>query len=157
MYFWNIAKVREQLASGALNERTGFKYFMAHVVLYALSYVVFSEPDQFDYLFGFISIPILIAGVLFAHHCNGGYEGESFYSRLFAISWVMTIKFFTALVIFFSVMGLLEGTATEVDSSIYLYTELTTFTTLYIIYYWRIGVHMQRTNALVAAKSNTSA
>lgn len=153
MYFWQIAKVREQLASGVLNERTGFKYFMAHVVFYSLAYLILGEGggERVDYIIAMLSIPITIGGVLYAHHCNSGYEGENFYTRLFAISWVMTIKLLAAGVVFFFLLSLFEGAAENVDASSYLYTEAGVFILFQLIYYWRIGHHMRRTNDLAAA------
>ena len=150
MYFWHIEKVREQLASGAISERTGFKYFMAHIVLYSLAYVPIFETEPFDYAVGLLLIPITVGGVLYAHRSNGGYEGENFYTKLFTISWVMTVKLLVAIVVYFALFGFFTAAAGGKDDLSYNIAKAVLFTLFMLVYYWRIGVHIRHTNQLIA-------
>lgn len=149
MYFWNIKKVREELATGEMSERNVFKYFIAHALLFSVvSIPYYYETTNIDIILGIVLVFITIGGLFYVRECNGGYEGKDFFTRLFSISWIVTIKLFVLalLVIFF--VGFYDG----ITNSDLLYeapvVEAFIIGIFSLVYYWRIGVHIHKTREL---------
>lgn len=146
MYFWNIKKVTEELATGEISEHNVFKYFIAHALIFLIAMIPAYETTRLDTIISIALLFITIGGLFYARRCNGGSEGKDFFTRLFSISWVMTIKFFVLLVLVAFIGGFFEA-ITEADiRSDAPAVEGFMIGILSIVFYWRIGVHISKVN-----------
>ncbi|RUO26560.1 hypothetical protein CWE09_07590 [Aliidiomarina minuta] len=149
MYFWNIKNVREELATGKISERNAFKYFIAHALWLSVLLIPSSEEYKPDSWILIVWVVITIGGLFYVRHGNGGYEGENFFTRFFAIAWVMEVKFF-ALMLLLALAGVFYEGATDSDvrADFPVTYGLLGLGIYGVLFYWRIGVHMRRTKEL---------
>ncbi len=110
MYFWNLHALKAMLKERPLTDREALPYyfvvaFLIQLDAYASTYFESAEPSSsLDHLFGAIYAVIVLAGILWAYVRNGGRHGFSFFSRYFAIGWVVGIQLLAAAVAPFIVM-----------------------------------------------------
>ncbi len=144
MYFWNIEKLKEELAKAPLNQKQTLNYLVAVTIIYGLGTIPFGSYNQYDVFASALVIPVTIIGVYWAYYSNGGDEGQDFLSRYMAISWVMMVRLIVFLIptIFIGVilLSLLSGQEPPEHASI---VDVVVIVTIEVFYYWRVAVHMK--------------
>ena len=144
MYFMDINKLKAELISEKLSEEDSFGYLFFSILII---FVPVGEVDSYnnaDNIASYIVIGIIIIGLYYVFHCNGGKNGCHFLSRYISISFVVlfrTVVFFFipaafALIIIEDVF--MGGVPDE--TTIY---EAILFVALFLVYYLSIGKHIK--------------
>ena len=150
MYFWQIRKLREQLATSGLSSRQAFSYYLATAILGALLYEAVangpsSEASPVDVLDAVLYFSCLIGGIIWSYRQNGGADGIDFLDRLVPIAWVMFWRLVAVVIPFFVVVGAIDwyrtGNLGRPGSEIAIL--ILFMNGLYGWMWWRIGVHMR--------------
>lgn len=135
MYFWNIEKLKGDLANNSVSERDYLKYLIATTILYTLSGIPYFDANYFDVLSLSLSLPISVLGIIYAYKLS---NKHNFLGKFIPISWVVTVRMVPfVIVVAFFIAGFIPEETTEWDVSFIAIIEL--------IFYWRIGHHIQRT------------
>ena len=144
-YFWRIHDLKASMVSQPLSEREVLPYLLLTLGLYA---AIASLPTQafnlWDYLGAAWTVAITVLGIVYVYHRNGGSKGRDFLQRLFAIGWVVTIRW----VVFLSLALLLFYISIEFWSVFEIEDE-TQWHDFAIIalaeigLYWRMGFHVR--------------
>ncbi|MCC6797827.1 MAG: hypothetical protein IT366_22120 [Candidatus Hydrogenedentes bacterium] len=105
MYFWNLHALKAMLKERPLTDHEALPYyfvvaFLMQLDVYASTYFASVEPSSssVELLSSAIYHVIVLAGILWAYIRNGGRNGYSFFSRYFAIGWVVGIRLLVAII-----------------------------------------------------------
>lgn len=150
MYFWQIRKLRAQLASEGLSEKQAFYYYLATAILSALLYEVVangppSEPQAIDLLDAAMYFGFTIGGIAWCYQQNDGASGKDFLVRIVPIAWVMLWRLVAVVIPFFIVVGLVDyletGKLGRPGSEITILIII--MNCLFGGMWWRMGAHMK--------------
>lgn len=149
MYFWQINKLRQQLASEGLSEQQAFYYYLATAILSAVLYEIVangppSEASSADLLDAMMYFAFTIGGVAWCYRQNGGAEGTDFLTRIVPVAWVMFWRLVACVIPFFVIVGVIDWYQTghlgrpgsEMPVLIIIMNGL------FAGMWWRMGVHM---------------
>lgn len=144
MYFWRIRNLVRRLIERDLTETEAFQYYFANSVVLAIASELPGEKWNLWDAFGAISTLIVtITGLLIAFVANGGGAGQSFLARFNAISWVIFLRFLSAMfLVMIPALIVMEvlGRSSEVTS----WWEAVLFVLVEILLYARIITHIKR-------------
>lgn len=138
MYFWNIEKLKQQLAQGPLSERETLSYLLAFSIVITLSMWGNGEWVWWQAL---LEVVLAVAGTLYVYRRNGGDGGEHFLQRYMTVGWVVGIRYtvpFMLLLIGGFAVAAVAGVLEQIDE--WVYALITTLFSLLL--YWRIGHHI---------------
>lgn len=152
MYILGINKLRQQLASDAVDEKQAFHYYLATAILSGLTYeAVANSPASggamlpVDYLDGVLDLVFTVAGISWCYLQNGGAKGDDFLQRIVPIGWVMLWRaLLFGLLPFTILVGFLNWNATgsygrpESETVI----EIVIHNGIFLVMFWRMGAHM---------------
>lgn len=160
MYWWKIKRLKDRLVERPLTAGEQLSYYIAALVLfYMLMALIQLAPagSAPEVLVNFIlSIAIAVFGSLYWYVSNGGANGKEFLPRLFAIAWVVTIRW-SVLAVPLLILG---GTVLMIASILVGDTGLDLADTptpgpiitvayyalwylLWVLLIWRCGVHLR--------------
>jgi hypothetical protein len=151
MYFFKYHPLKEILKNRELTDRQALPYIFVFMGLTAffMSFPLLDEMNGWDYLSGFLSVILSIAGVYYAYLQNGGAEGYDFIQKYIVLGWVVSVRvLLISIPIFFvafltgDFLGLVEDTSTAYDVIILAAFE--------VILYQRIGRHIRDTKTITS-------
>ena len=153
MYFWNIEALKEEIRGGHFSDKEAIPYIVLTLFLYTLvSELVYYFPAQdtyniWDGIDSFLIIVIPLFGIIYAYKKNGGGEGREFANKFFSIGFVLTIRFLVyfivpmiAMIFYWSFVE--QGEAVE-ETTLF---DVVVFHLWYILYYYRLGKHIEETH-----------
>ncbi len=147
MYWWNIEKLKLELAAGPLRPSLAYTYGAIYVVCAApLGFMPHGAYNGWDTISMLVAATIAFAGIRACYLANGGPNGRDFLDRFFSLSFVVTVRLLPALAIAVVLLGLLKGEkeeATVVDAITSLLGGLI---------YWRTAVHTRSVAGRAAEK-----
>jgi hypothetical protein len=150
MYFWQIRKLRAQLAGDGLSSQHAFRYYLATAILSAALYEIVangppSEPSTVDILDAVLYFACTIGGIVWCYRQNGGAAGVDFLDRIVPIAWVMFWRLVACIIPFFLAVGLIDwyqtGNLGRPGSEMPLLIVI--MNGLFGGMWWRMGVHMK--------------
>jgi hypothetical protein len=161
MYFWRIKRLKDDLRAGDVPLRQVTGYALAHLLLWTLStsllaFIPAEDSRTFTADFGvFIlgSMLASIAGLWAAYRSNGGDGGRDLAGRLFALGWVLGLRFmlfwfvlFTVLI--FVVVGVTmaqqESPETaDVSGPLIEWVASGTMLLASVLFFWRLAHHLK--------------
>lgn len=154
MYWWNVAKLAEDLREGRVEEKERFKYFLATSILWALGPQPFLYYGQtfkvMDVISAVVLLAITVIGTILCYRANRSGDDTDFIGRMICLGWPVLIKvavlgivvvFFEALFVALA-LGSESGSSKVVDAVL----EVLLVGLLGTYYYWLIYKYM----ALVA-------
>ena len=95
MYFWRIARLREDLVASRVGERESLGYVLWFGgVTTLLSSLPLGEFNLWDYVDVVTMFAAFLIGTAYVFRCNGGSSGREFLTRYVSLNWVFGIRFF---------------------------------------------------------------
>jgi len=148
MYFWQIRRLREDLAAGVVSERHAFYYYLGTALLGALLYEAVangppSEGSAGDVLDGAMYIGSVVVGLVRRYRQNGGAAGREFLQRIVPVAWVMWWRLVAVAAVFFVAVGVYQWLTTGTPGRTEAPAVVILMNLLYLGMYWRTGVHMR--------------
>lgn len=160
MYWWNIQRLKDALVERPLTAREQLSYYIAtFVVLYllmalgALAPAASASATVFNLILSFV---FLVFGTLYCYASNGGANGTEFLPRLFAVGWVVTIRWSVVAVpllilggFVLMVMSILVGDTgpdpadAATPGPIFTVASTALWYLLYALLIWRCGAHLR--------------
>jgi hypothetical protein len=149
MYFWKTRLLVDELAKGALEERTLKNYYLATSILILVTYYLASlEPRE-----NFYALAVEVIGTLFAtiiglnaaFTANGGVTGTRFLDKVIAISFPLLIRVLVtgfALGLLVGILRIAEVSEGEVEWLISI-----AVIAIQVIFFLRLVAHVRKTNA----------
>lgn len=130
------------MAAGPLSDRQVLPYLLVYVGMFtAVSFIPATMTNVWDGLGAVWSVLLAVFGTLYIYHRNGGAHGQHFLQRIFAVGWVVAIRWlpvlFVAIVTLFAVLAALAVEATETT-----WYEFLLVAAAEALVYWRTGYHV---------------
>ncbi len=153
MYFWKIEKLKDDIASGRLNEKDRFIYALIYVVLGAVVVEVMmlmpiENGNIWDLANSVGNVLIVLLGTVFAFKANGSSSGEDFLGKYFSIGFVMAIRFLIyavpLLVMLFVYYFYAFAEEEDIPTN---YIDVIPFLLWYAALYWRMYVHIKQVSS----------
>jgi hypothetical protein len=146
VYWWKVSKLAEDFQNNRVDEREGFKYYLATII----SWTMFLEISQYvGSAFDFISLISFTVGVggtilgsFLCYGANKNGDDRDFIARMICLGWPITVKlmvilFVPAVIIFAPVAFVLalEGSSSDFAGEVHgLIFELL----FVVVYYWML-------------------
>ena len=94
MYFWRIENLKNKMTTAPLSEREVLPYVIWSAVVTSASWTLpgGEKMDVGHVIMTMCNILIVIFGTIYVYRQNGGANGQHFLQRLYAIGWVITIR-----------------------------------------------------------------
>ncbi|MGI8924198.1 MAG: hypothetical protein ACR2HJ_09225 [Fimbriimonadales bacterium] len=146
MYFWNIDKLKEEMAAGPFTDRQLLPYVVTLTALSSAAVTLLvlvgslTGMNLWDWLSGASSFLLAIVGTLFIYRRNGGPEGKHFLQRILVVGWVVSIRCLVAMVAIMFLLAVLVWSDETVDTKWY---DALLFAVVEAVAYWRIGYHVR--------------
>jgi uncharacterized membrane protein len=139
MQFISAKPLIEKYQRGTFDDATVGPYFMAYMVLMAVSALgMFMDVTSWDIFAGVLSVVITVFGVFHLKRQNQGTYGRQFLSKYFTLGWIVSIRMLLIVVpflVFFSVIFQLIG-GDEAAAAVGA-----VFTILFeVAFYWWLGL-----------------
>lgn len=148
MYFVQYHPLKEKLRERSLSESEALPYWiLLNVVIGLTAFLpMIDEFNVWDATAGAMSSLIAIGGIYYVYSQNGGASGFDFIQKSVVLGWVVGIRcllaFIPIMIVFYEVVEILMGE--EIYENTNLLDVMLT-ASLYIIYFWRLGKHIQDT------------
>lgn len=149
MYFWKTHLLVEDLKNNSLDETNLKNYYLATSILISVCYyLAMMSPKAYPPAMVFEAIStiiITVLGINAAFKANGGPSGVHFLNKVVSITFPLLIK----VLISGFVLGIFVEMLTIAGAS-QLQTDWVTsiaIVIMQIVLYWRLAVHVRRTNA----------
>jgi uncharacterized membrane protein len=161
MYFWRIKRLKDELRAGDVPPRQVTGYALAHLLLWTLStsllaFIPAEEPNTLTADFGvFIlgSAIISIVGLWAAYRSNGGDSGRDLAGRLFALGWVLGLRFMLFWFVLFTILLLVmvgvtmaqqgDQETAEVSGPLVEWVASGTMLLASVLFFWRLAHHLK--------------
>ena len=104
MFFWRIARLKQELVEQPLSSRGELPYLIAYVVLSSVVlYIPYTKGDVPVLVDAAVATAIAAGGTVYVYRQNGGGDGRFFLQRYFSIGWVVAVRFAAALLLIYAV------------------------------------------------------
>jgi hypothetical protein len=151
MYFWNTKALSEDIKNSKLTENDWKNYYLAGLIFLTLSiYIITLSPREnitSVLIEAILMIGIIIFGVnvTFNTHKASDNNVANYISKMTALSFPLSVKFFTLSMLIGFVMGIAEGAglSLELEQSWFI-TVLSL--SVEILLFWRLNTHLQSIN-----------
>jgi uncharacterized membrane-anchored protein YitT (DUF2179 family) len=153
MYFWKIEQLKDDIASGQLNEKDRFIYVLIYVVLSAIvmelmTLIPIENGNVWDLANSVGNVLIVSLGTIFAFKANGSANGKDFLGKYFSIGFVMAIRFLVYAIPLLAILFVYYFYAfAEEEEKPTNYIDVIPFLFWYSAMYWRICVHIKQVNS----------
>lgn len=139
MYFWRIENLKAELASQPMSDREVLPYLVVDAALTSLALDLSSSSfNLWDGLDLVWNLGLAVFGSIYLFRQNGGGQGTQFLPRLFAVGWVVGLRWCVWVIPLYSVLLFTEIFRAETKVVEFLFNII--INTLLIR---RIGVHLQ--------------
>lgn len=147
MYFIKIKPLKEQLSSRSMTDREALPYYLVFMACVSVCGWATMPPQttQWHMINNWAGLFLVLGGTVFTFIKNGGRKGYDFIQKSIVLGWVITVRLLPAIlcgvvgvVLFKQSQGLPDDQASWV--------ELIFVALCMIIYYQRLGRHIQDTN-----------
>ncbi|MFH2046880.1 MAG: RDD family protein [Pseudomonadota bacterium] len=94
MYFWNIYKLKKELAISGLNRQKVWLYLLAILIVQIVpGFFIDEKPGFWDTFEGATFFVLLISGTIYCYKANGGPNRKKFWERYISLAWVFGIRY----------------------------------------------------------------
>jgi hypothetical protein len=145
MFFWKTKQLRNELITDSISEKEKMKYLLATMTLFAVSEQLGGSDFSGGYFLAetLSIIFVTIIGILVCFDANSQGDGNNFIERFICISWPITIKITTFIMIFLVLMLLLLGKDVDFsEASKGSAIDIFILIIFEVVYFWRIKVHL---------------
>lgn len=160
MIWFNIKKLEEKIINNDFSNDEAFKYFLGFSILGTIAtYLISSSENIINYIELLIELGITIWGSYAIYKANSSGDGQDFFKRYFALSWVIGFRLFiytfiVALPLSIMYYTLIEDNSATIEFSAYVLSEefiTMIITSLFVILYYFLLV---KSFKRVAVKKN---
>ena len=118
MYFWNIEKLKTEMAERPLTDREVLPYVVISMTLFAAvtsisPFMQLPGPNVWDVLQALWSIALALGGTIYIYWKNGSAEGSFFLQRYFAVGWVVGVRWAVILIVPMLFVFILAGYSSD--------------------------------------------
>lgn len=148
MYFIQYHPLKEKLKERTLSDGESLPYWILLNVVIGLTAFVptIGEFNVWDAINGVMSLLFAICGIYHVYSQNGGASGFDLIQKSVVLGWVVFIRCFLAfipiMIVFFEVGKILMGGEFYENTNL---LDVMLIAALYIIYFQRLGRHIQDT------------
>jgi hypothetical protein len=151
MFWWRIKQLKESLVQRCPTAREQLSYYIASGVVVSFTALGQLAPTQSALevvVHWALWLAAIIFGTIYLYSCNGGATGKDFLPRLFAIGWVVAIRWSVVaiplIIVIGSLLVLVVAVAAPHPSQV---DPAAMFVVLYylavVLLIWRCGVHLR--------------
>lgn len=150
MYFVRSEALKQRLKSREFSDRETLPYLIAYVSLGVLLMGVLNHPvlvtpyNSWDWLSVGLSSLLGIAGVVYSYQCNGGKEGHDLILKYIVLGWVVSIRCVLVLIPILILVYMGGLLFGWAGEATGLFDVLILFV-FELILYWRLGENMRDT------------
>ena len=94
MIWFNIKELERKIVENEFSDEEGFKYFLAFSILGVLATSISTAGNIITFIELLISVAITIWGSYSIFKANSSGDGQDFFKRYFALSWVIGLRLF---------------------------------------------------------------
>lgn len=94
MIWFNIKELERKIVENEFSDEEGFKYFLAFSILGVLATSISTAGNIITFIELLISVAIAIWGSYSIFKANSSGDGQDFFKRYFALSWVIGLRLF---------------------------------------------------------------
>ena len=149
MYWVRYQPLKDQLKKRLISDREALPYLLWFCGLEAvvLSFPVLSEMNKWDVIEAVLYVLVVLAGVFYVYHRNGGKKGYDVIPKFIILGWVVAIRYLFAAIpvagfVYFTAYYYgISGDKTTLFDAVF-------FTGLSALYYERLGRHIADTNEM---------
>ena len=148
MYFIQYHPLKEKLRERTLSESEALPYWILFNVLIVLAVSVptIGEFNVWNAINGVMSLLFTICGIFYVYSQNGGASGFDFIQKVVVLGWVVTIRcllvFIPSMIVFYIFAEILMGGEISENTNL---LDVMLSAAFYIIYFQRLGKHIQDT------------
>ena len=149
MYFIQYHPLKEKLRNRSLSDREALPYFIVFIILPLALALEHEEGNDWDFVLSILNIVCTILGTIYVYLCNGGREGFNFIQKYVVLGWIVLIRLYLIILAVTITISEVFTIATDIEIEM-LSGETNLFDVvlvviIYIIYYQRLGRHIQDT------------
>ncbi|HEX7150174.1 MAG TPA: hypothetical protein VF618_01710 [Thermoanaerobaculia bacterium] len=143
MYVWDIRELKQHLIARPLTEREQLPYLVAFVALTSVAeHLPVELTNVWDYLSAVCAVIVAVGGTIYLYKQNGGRSGQHFLQRFFAVGFVVSVRWFVALIVtVIPLVGALEFAGLLQDTMTWY--EFVFLTGAELLLYQRVGHHIR--------------
>jgi len=151
MYFWNTKALSEDIKNSKLTENDWKNYYLAGLIFLTLSiYIIALSPREnitSVLIEAILMIGIIIFGVsvTFNTHKASDNNVANYISKMTALSFPLSVKFFTLSMLIGFVMGIAEGAGLSLELEQSWFIAVLSLS-VEILLFWRLNTHLQSIN-----------
>ena len=151
MYFWNTKALSEDIKDSKLTDNDWKNYYLAGMIFLTLAtYLIALNPRE--NITSILTEAILMIGILifgvsitFNTHKASDNNTASYISKMTALSFPLSVKFFTLSLLVGFIMGFAEGAGLSLAfSQAWLMVVLSV--SVQVLFFWRLNIHLQSIN-----------
>lgn len=94
MIWFNIKELERKIVENDFTDKEGFKYFLGHSILSVLATYVSTSENFITFIALVLGVGITIWGAYSVFKANSTGDGQDFFKRYFALSWVIGFRLF---------------------------------------------------------------
>ena len=151
MYFWNTKALSEDIKDSKLTDNDWKNYYLAGMIFLTLAtYLIALNPREnitSILIEAILMIGILIFGVSITFNTHKASDNNiaSYISKMTALSFPLSVKFFTLSLLVGFIMGFAEGAGLSLAfSQAWLMVVLSV--SVQVLFFWRLNIHLQSIN-----------
>ena len=145
MYFWNTAKLSNEIKENTLSEKDWKQYYLAVAILITvLMYLtILIERPYIEAIIveAVLMVAIAIKGINIAFNTNKDINGSNFVARITALSFPITIKLIVLAIIIGIPLGFLQALP-ELSAEFHEWVSVAVSVLIQILYFRRINIHL---------------
>lgn len=151
MYFWNTEALSEDIKNSKLTENDWKNYYLAGLIFLTLSiYIIALSPKEnisSVLIEAILMVGIIIFGVsiTFNTHKASDNNVANYISKMTALSFPLSVKFFTLSILIGLAMGIAEGAGLSLEFEQAWFIAVLSLS-VEVLLFWRLNTHLQNIN-----------
>ncbi len=109
MIWFNIKELEKKIVENEFSDKEGFKYFLAFSILGFLATYISASENFISFIELLIGVVITIWGSYSIFKANSAGDGQDFFKRYFALSWVIGFRLLIIILIITIPLFIISG------------------------------------------------
>jgi len=152
MRIWRTQVLADEIKNNLLEDNEWKQYYLAstiYVTIMIYLTALTARTDTKVLLAELIAvIGVIIFGISTTYETNqkGNGNGENYISRMLALSFPLSIKFFTLSLLFGFCIGMLSASQT-INNQVEGWLSTVFSVVVYMLFFWRLNIHLNHINS----------
>jgi len=147
MYFWRIAKLKQQMIAQPLSDREVLPYIILASIFAKTYYWYLQDRPIAYFLENYLSVFSILAtgfGIYYIYLSNHGTNGRFFLQRYFVIEWVLAIRWTIGVAIGLTIIWLISYADhfQHITPALFYQINCIYDAIAILAYYWLLGRHV---------------